>query len=63
MLEFIMRRNWLGHWLKSNCLLKDDLEGMVNGEKVRGRSSYQIIDDIKMNELYGDTKKGRLKRC
>ena len=26
------KRNWLGHWLRRNCLLKDVLEGMVNGK-------------------------------
>ena len=31
------KRNWLGHWLRRNCLLKDVLEGMINGKKVRGR--------------------------
>ena len=36
MLELIRKRkrNWLGHWLSRNCLLKDALEGMVNGKKV-----------------------------
>ena len=29
--------NWLGYWLRRNCLLKDALEGMVNGKKVHGR--------------------------
>ncbi|KAJ4445027.1 hypothetical protein ANN_06826 [Periplaneta americana] len=30
MLELISKRkrNWLGHWLRRNCLLKDALEGM-----------------------------------
>ena len=39
MLELLKKRkrNWLGHWLKRSCLLKDALEGMVNGKKVRGR--------------------------
>ena len=39
MLELIKKRkrNWLDHWLKRNCLLKDYLEGLVNGKKVRGR--------------------------
>ena len=46
------RRRPAGRGLKT-----PDLEGMVNGEKVCGRRSYQIIDDIKMNELYEDTKK------
>ena len=32
--------NWLGYWLRRNCLLKDALEGMVNGKKVRGRRRY-----------------------
>ena len=27
----------VGHWLRRNCLLKDALEGMINGKKVRGR--------------------------
>ena len=39
MLELIKKRkrNWLGHWIRRNCLLKDALEGMVNGKKVLGR--------------------------
>ena len=42
MLELLKKRkgNWLGHWLRRNCLLKDDLEGMVNGKKFRGRRRY-----------------------
>ena len=53
MLELIRerKRNWLGHWLR-NCLLKDALEGMVNGKKVRGRR----------NGLYEDTKRKAEKR-
>ena len=27
------KRNWLGHWLRRNCLLKDALGGMVKGRK------------------------------
>ena len=35
MLEMIKKRkrNWLGHWLRRNCLLKDALEAMVKGRK------------------------------
>ena len=40
------KRNWLGHWLRRNCLLKGALEGMVNGKKVRDRRRYHIIDII-----------------
>ncbi|KAJ4431094.1 hypothetical protein ANN_19689 [Periplaneta americana] len=42
------KRNWLGHWLRRNYLLKDVLEGMVNVRKVRGRRRYQMIDNIKV---------------
>ena len=58
MLELIRKRkgNWLDHWLRKNCLLKDALEVMVNGKKVRGRR-YQMIDNIMINGLYENTKK------
>ena len=64
MLELIKkrRRNWLGHWLRRNCLLKDALEGMVNGKKVRGRRRYQMIDNIMINGLDADTKRKAEKR-
>ena len=39
-----------------SCLLKDALEGMANGKKVRGRRRYQMIDNITINGLHEDTK-------
>ena len=64
MLELIKnrKRNWLGHWLRRNCLLKYALEGMVNGKKVHGRRIYQMIDNITINGLYADTKRKTEKR-
>ena len=64
MLELIKKRkgNWLGHWLRRNCLLKDALEGILNGMKVRDRKRYQMIDNIFINELYADTKRKAEKR-
>ena len=64
MLELIRKRkrNWLGHWLRRNCLLKDALEGMVNGKKIRGGRRYQMIDNITINGLYEDTKRKAEKR-
>ena len=60
MLELInkRKRNWMGLWLRRNCLLKDDLEG----KKVRGRRRYQIIDNIMINGLYEDTERKAEKR-
>ena len=64
MLELLKKRkrNWLCHWLRRNCLLKDVLEGMVNGKKVRGRRRYQMIDNIMINGLYEDMKRKAEKR-
>ena len=49
-------------WLRRNCLLKDALEGMVYGKKVRCRRRYQMIDNIIINELYADTVRKAEKR-
>ena len=59
MLELIKKRkrNWLGHCLRRNSLMKDALDGMVNGNKVRGRRRYQVIDNNMINGLYEDTKR------
>ncbi|KAJ4449638.1 hypothetical protein ANN_01042, partial [Periplaneta americana] len=51
------KRNWLGHWLRRNCLLKDALEGIVNGRRVRGRRRYEMIDNIKIYGTYEETKR------
>ena len=42
MLELVMKRkrNWLGDWLRRNCLLKAALEGMLSRKKVRVRIRY-----------------------
>ncbi|KAJ4440032.1 hypothetical protein ANN_08163 [Periplaneta americana] len=45
------KRNWLGHWLRRNCLLKDALKGIVNGRRVRDRKIYQMTDDIKIGYM------------
>ena len=64
MLELIKKRkiNWLGHWLRRNCLLKDALKGMVNGKKVYRRRIYQMIDNIMINRLYEETTRKEEKR-
>ena len=49
--------NKLAWPLAKNELLKDALEGMVNGKKVRGRRRYQLIDNIMVNGLYEDMKR------
>ena len=56
------KRNWLGNWLRRNCLPKDALEGMVNGKKVRDRRRYQMIDNIMITGVYEDAKRKAEKR-
>ncbi|KAJ4449207.1 hypothetical protein ANN_00604 [Periplaneta americana] len=51
------KRNWLGHLLRRNCLLKDALEGMMNGRRVWGRRRYQMIDDIEIHGSYEEIKR------
>ena len=55
-------KKWLGHWLGRNCLLKDALEGMVNGKKFLDRRRYLMIDTIMINGLSADTKRTAEKR-
>ena len=64
MLEMIKKRkrNWLGHCLRRNSLLKDTLERMVNGKKVRITRKYQMIDNFMVNGLNEDTKRKTEKR-
>ena len=45
-LRKMRKRNWLGHWLRRNCLLKDALEGMINEKEVRSRRRYQMIRQL-----------------
>ena len=53
-------KNWLGQWLRRNCLLKDALEGMGDRKKVCSRRNQMI--DIMINGLYEDTKRKDEKR-
>ncbi|KAJ4427854.1 hypothetical protein ANN_25633 [Periplaneta americana] len=58
MLKLIRKRKRIGLSLvEKNCLLKDALEGMVNGRRVRGRRRYQMIDEIKIYGSYEETKR------
>lgn len=51
------KKNWLGHSLRRECLLKDALEGLVCGRRLRGRRRYKMIDDIKGSGNYVDLKR------
>ena len=44
----ILRRkaNWIGHILRRNCLLHDDIEGQMTEVKGVGSRRTQILDDF-----------------
>jgi hypothetical protein len=42
--------NWIGHILRRNCLLKEVIEGKIQGQKEvtrrRGRRRKKLLDDL-----------------
>ena len=48
MLELIRKRkrNWLGHWLRSNCLLKDALEHGCANHATQGKRFSPPSTDV-----------------
>ncbi|KAJ4431660.1 hypothetical protein ANN_20259 [Periplaneta americana] len=47
----------VGSLVEKKLPMKDALEGMVNGRRVRGRRKYQLIDNIKIYGSYEKTKR------
>jgi hypothetical protein len=59
-----MNINWIGYVLRTNCLLKYDIEGRTEGKIQvkgrRGRRSNQILDDVKETGGYRKLKEEAL---
>jgi hypothetical protein len=53
MIDTIRRRqkNWIGHILRGNSLLKTVLEGRMQGKKTQGRPRTMLLDWMKSKEL------------
>jgi len=41
------KKNWIGHVLRDDSLLKRMMEGRMVGKRVRGRPRMSMIDDLK----------------
>ena len=54
----ILRRkpNWIGHILRRNCLLYDDIEGQMSEVKWVGRRRTQLHDDLRNRGRYWEIK-------
>jgi hypothetical protein len=52
--DTIRRRkaNWIGHILRTNCLLKHIIEGKISGTRRRERRCKQLLDDLKEARRY-----------
>ena len=52
------KANWIGHILRRNCLLKQVIEGKIEGRVEvtgrRGRRRKQLLDDLKGQEDTGN---------
>ena len=58
MVETIVRRkkNWIGHIMRGDGLI-EVLEGKMKGKRGRGRKRIGMIDELMINERYGDLKR------
>jgi len=53
------QKNWLGHVLRNESLLRTVLEGRMEGTRTRGRHSDTMIDWMKSNDVEYDSIKKR----
>src|SRR6476469_2957132 len=51
--KWVRQKNWVGHVVKGDGLMKLVLEGKMEGKRPRGRPRMGIIDDV-LDETYGD---------
>jgi len=61
------KANWIGLILRRNCLLKDVIEGKLEGKievmEGRGRRRKQLLDDLKYVKGYCKSKEEALDRA
>ena len=59
MVETIIRRrkNWIGHIMRGDGLMKEVMEGKMEGKRGPGRKRIGMIDDLIEKERYGDMKR------
>ena len=50
------QKNWIGHVLRGESLLKEVIEGRYQGTRARGRRRKAMLDDLKGNRSYGELK-------
>jgi hypothetical protein len=62
----IRKADWIGRFLRRNCLLKDVIKGKIEGRVTvtgrRGRRRKQLLGDLKEKKLYWKPKEEALDR-
>ena len=60
------KANWIGHILCRNCLIRQAIEGKINGKmevtRRRSRSRKKLLDDLREGTGYCHLKGGALNR-
>ena len=60
------KANWIGHFLRRNCLLKQVIEEKIKGEievtRRQGRRRKKLLDDLKDRRGYSHLKEEALDR-
>ena len=56
------QKNWIGHILRGDGLLKDIIEGKFEGQRPRGRKRKSMLDDLKGGRRYQELKKVAMNR-
>jgi hypothetical protein len=56
-----LKANWIGYFLRRNCLLKEVIEGKIKGQievtRRRGRRHKKILDDLTDKRVCSHLKK------
>ena len=50
------KANWVGHILRGDGLLREIMEGKIEGKRGRGRKRIQVLDDLKKRGSYVELK-------